>query len=39
MEKIKKFIPEPFWRIELGITGVQAGDKLALKWTRGKLFD
>lgn len=36
-EKIKKFIPEPFWKIELTI---QERDKrINLKWFRGKIYD
>ena len=36
-EKIKKFIPEPFWRIALDadVDGVT----LPLKWFRGKIYD
>ena len=36
-EKIKKFIPEPFWRIELM---AEDDDKhFKLKWHRGKVYD
>jgi len=37
-EKIKKFIPEPFWTIE-AVIGGQGGKSHALKWVRGKMYD
>jgi DNA topoisomerase III len=36
-EKIKKFIPEPFWKIELTIQ--EKDKKINLKWFRGKIYD
>jgi DNA topoisomerase IA len=37
-EKIKKFIPEPFWRIEL-TAEIDEDTNLTLKWFRGKVYD
>lgn len=36
-EKIKKFIPEPFWRIQL--TATHDDLNVNLKWFRGKVYD
>jgi DNA topoisomerase-3 len=36
-EKIKKFVPEPFWSIETVIN--EKGKAYQLKWDRGKLYD
>ena len=37
-EKIKKFIPEPFWKIQLTIKPKDK-EAYALKWVRGKIYD
>ena len=37
-EKIKKFIPEPYWSIETWISD-KSGKAFALKWGRGKIYD
>ena len=37
-EKIKKFIPEPYWTIET-VIGSTGGKVHALKWMRGKMYD
>lgn len=37
-EKIKKFVPETYWRIEADILG-EKGRKHTIKWCRGKVFD
>jgi DNA topoisomerase IA len=37
-EKIKKFIPEPFWKIQLEVKA-KCGTQVALKWLRGKIYD
>jgi DNA topoisomerase-3 len=37
-EKIKKFIPEPYWRIQLQVEA-KTGDIATLKWLRGKIYD
>ena len=36
-EKIKKFVPEAFWRVEAEI--VDEGRSFKMKWCRGKIFD
>lgn len=36
-EKIKKFIPEPYWSIETVIN--EKGKAFILKWGRGKIYD
>ena len=37
-ERIKKFIPEPFWYIEPVIAG-DYGKIYPLKWSRGEVYD
>ena len=37
-EKIKKFIPEPWWKIQLTVTA-DSGESAQLKWLRGKIYD
>lgn len=37
-EKIKKFVPEPYWSIETVIAG-DKGKVFQLKWGRGKIFE
>ena len=36
-EKIKKFVPEPYWSIETVISDF--GKSFTLKWGRGKIFE
>lgn len=36
-EKIKKFVPETFWRVEAEI--IEEGKNFKMKWVRGKIFD
>jgi len=38
-EKIKKFIPEPYWTIETVIGEKGFGKVFVLKWQRGKIYD
>lgn len=37
-EKIKKFIPEPYWSLE-AVIGDRSGKAYSLKWGRGKIYD
>jgi DNA topoisomerase IA len=37
-EKIKKFVPETFWRIQAEIID-EKGKSYTVKWCRGKIFD
>ena len=37
-EKIKKFVPEPFWRVEADMKD-EMGKMHRMKWCRGKIFD
>lgn len=38
-EKIKKFVPEPFWRVEAEIIDETTRQFHKIKWCRGKIFD
>jgi DNA topoisomerase-3 len=38
-EKIKKFVPEPYWRVEADIQGHGEREVHRVKWCRGKIFD
>ena len=37
-EKIKKFVPETFWRIQAEVID-DGGKSYTIKWCRGKIFD
>lgn len=37
-EKIKKFVPETFWRVEAQVVD-EKGGLHRMKWCRGKIFD
>jgi DNA topoisomerase-3 len=36
-EKIKKFVPEPYWSMEALIQ--EKGKALNMKWCKGKIYD
>lgn len=38
-EKIKKFVPEPFWRVEAEVVDEKTRSLHKVKWCRGKIFD
>jgi len=38
-EKIKKFVPEPLWRVHAEILDDRTGKIHTMKWSRGKIFD
>lgn len=38
-ERIKKFIPEPFWKVEPVIFDSDSKKNYTLKWGRGKVYD
>ena len=38
-EKIKKFVPETFWRVEAEILDDETDRTHRMKWCRGKIFD
>ena len=38
-EKIKKFVPEPFWRVHAEIKDSETHHSFKMKWCRGKIFD
>jgi len=38
-EKIKKFVPEPFWRVQAEIKDDYSGETFKMKWCRGKIYD
>ena len=37
-EKIKKFVPETYWRVQADIVD-EKGAAHSMKWCRGKIFD
>jgi DNA topoisomerase IA len=39
-EKIKKFVPEPYWRVQATMVDPEdAASTYKMKWCRGKIFE
>jgi len=38
-EKIKKFVPEAFWKIEMQVFEESSARNYTFKWCRGRIFD